>query len=167
METYEWINGNYSLLPQVSLCKDTQLLHGFNECLVLTPCRKFTDNHRTIPFVQREHLKNCVTMQWEIYHFETRGSGGGGEGREGKRIERWARNITISKVYAAGKFLNFVLTFDFPLQYQTAERDVKCIDIRMTRGLWHDMLRKTFVTQKLPLLRITRMKPQLRTQRCM
>lgn len=47
----------------------------------------------------------------------------GGEGREGKRIERWARNITISKVYAAGKFLNFVLTFDFPLQYQTAERD--------------------------------------------
>lgn len=49
--------------------------------------------------------------------------GGGGEGREGKRIERWARNITISKVYAAGKFLNFVLTFDFPLQYQTAERD--------------------------------------------
>ena len=66
-------------------------------------------------------------MQWEIYHFETRGSGGGGggggEGREGKGIERWARNITISKVYAAGKFLNFVLTFDFPLQYQTAERD--------------------------------------------
>ena len=75
---YEWINGNYSLLPQVSLCKDTQLLHGFNECLVLTPCRKFTDNHRTIPFVQREHLKNCVTMQWEIYHFETPGSGGWG-----------------------------------------------------------------------------------------
>ena len=138
--------------------------------------RKFTDNQalpRNDTVCSTRGLKNYVTMQWGIYHFGTRRRGGG-------RIERRARTITLkgqnAKMYVSSKPLRFNIWFSLTISNGRRRRglnhlkaspnswDLKCIDIRMSRGAMTRYVKKRFVMQKLPSCTMTKMKLQIRTQ---